>query len=194
MKKVISFFTVVVLSTFTYSAQAQEFEKGDGVISATIGFGSTISSGGFYTSSIPGIGVAFDYCVVDNLIDGNASIGVGGYFGISGSKWEQSYFDPIAGQQKTYGWKYTYIVPAAQGTFHYHVFDKVDFYGGLRLGFEVVTASEIGDFAGNTSSDAGSFYVGAVVGARYYFNDNWAALAELGYGIAYFNIGMSYRL
>ncbi len=31
------------------------------------------------------------------------------------------------------------------------------------------------------------------VGARYNFTDKFGALAELGWGIAYFNIGISYK-
>ena len=33
----------------------------------------------------------------------------------------------------------------------------------------------------------------AFVGSRYFFNDNIAAFAELGYGLAYLNIGGTYK-
>jgi hypothetical protein len=38
------------------------------------------------------------------------------------------------------------------------------------------------------------FAPGFFVGARYFFSPNWAAYAELGYTISFFNIGMSYKI
>ena len=64
------------------------------------------------------------------------------------------------------------------------------------MGFNLRTSSEYGPsnpaygYAPSGSGPAWSWFIGG----RYYFNRQFAALAEIGYGIAWFNIGIAYRL
>ena len=63
------------------------------------------------------------------------------------------------------------------------------------LGYDIASAK----FYGSEIYDLGASKVGGLVystflGARYYFNEKIAANAELGYGIATFHIGISYKL
>jgi hypothetical protein len=63
------------------------------------------------------------------------------------------------------------------------------------LGYDIVSSKETGDwplgttFTANSSSFAWSFFVGG----RYYFTDSFAVMAELGYGIAWLNIGVAFK-
>lgn len=151
---------------FIGSINAQEtFDKGTNVINLGLAFGHNL--GGF----IPGVGVEYDHCIVDGMIDGNASIGVGGYLGVGG------YRRTLIGEDKVSA----YMSYGARGSFHYQFFDDIDTYAGVIIG-----------------GRSGSFlpfdpYPSAFVGIRYYTSDSFAWFAELGSGVGYFNIGASFR-
>lgn len=90
--------------------------------------------------------------------------------------------------------KYTNFIIGARGSFHYPLVDNLDTYAGILLGYNVVSAKEIGTIpvGYNASSSSGIF--SGYVGARYYFTEQIGAMAELGTGIAYFNIGVAVKL
>jgi hypothetical protein len=58
-------------------AQDNVFAKNDIVVSAGLGFVNTIHTGSGWKTSFPPISLAGEYGIVDNLINGKASIGVG---------------------------------------------------------------------------------------------------------------------
>ena len=66
----------------------------------------------------------------------------------------------------------------------------------MMLGYNIVNSKAIGnlpiyyDYSVNASSFVWSIYVGG----RYYFTDSFAAMLELGYGIAWLNIGVAFKL
>ena len=63
------------------------------------------------------------------------------------------------------------------------------------LGYDINTWKETGTAFGNYGkSSYGGLVVPGFVGARYYFSDKFAGLAELGWGIAYFNIGIALKV
>lgn len=189
MKKVATLIICISLFGSLTKLSAQEFENGTNAAQATIGFPQLVGFGPAYTTTIPALGLAYDRGIIDGLINGNASIGVGGYFGVAGSKTE--YF---AGNQ-TYGYKYTYVLLGARGTFHYHFIDNFDTYAGILVGGQIVSSSYYGStfFGQNDAADSSGPLAGAFVGGRYYFTDSFAAVAELGYGVAVLNIGASFR-
>lgn len=169
------------------AAQTPTFEKGDKVLNLGIGFGSGIYTGGGYSSHTPALSGSFEVGVVDNVID-KGTIGVGGYLGYTSAKWEYAGND--------YGWRYSDLVIAARGSFHYPLVEKLDTYAGLALGFDVVSSKETGNWPGAATSSANSsgVYLSGFLGARYYFNDKVAGLVELGSGIAYLNLGVAFKL
>ncbi|MDX9727467.1 MAG: hypothetical protein RBT38_13890 [Bacteroidales bacterium] len=186
MKKFL-FSCIIFVMFFSTGAQAQNtFNKGDKVFNAGIGIGSNYYTGSYYTSKIPPVSASFEVGIKDNLFDEKSSIGVGGYAGFSGARWE--YYD--------WGYKYTNIVLGVRGAFHYQLVDKLDTYTGLLLGFNVVSAKEFGtigsgiDYSASTSGVAWSWYLGA----RYYFNEKFGLMGELGYGISYLTLGVSIKL
>ncbi len=191
MKKLAIILSSVLVLGLTSKVQAQEFEEGTNIINLSIGFGSGLYNGLGYSSTIPGVGVSFEHGIVDDVIWDGVNIGVGAYFGVSGSKFEVD--NPFTGT--TYGYKYTYIIPAARGAVHYSFVDGLDTYSGIHIGAQVVTSSEIGNVPPVAAgASKGGLYASGFIGARYYFTDNIAALVELGSGIAYFNLGLTYRM
>lgn len=189
-KKLISFVVLFICgASLTIGAQ-QIFSKGDKVVNVGLGIGSYYGGTG-YSSSIPPLSVSFEQGIIDGLLDGKGSIGVGGYLGYSANKWETS-----AGGD-TYGYKYSYMMLGARGAFHYHFVDKLDTYTGLMLGYNVVGSKYFGtDMGSNTpeASSASGIGYSAFVGARYHFNDKFAAYGEIGYGISALELGISIKL
>lgn len=193
MKKI----TVLALSLFfgSFSLAAQDvFDKSaPGVAQVTIGFPQVLGYGPTYKTTIPAIGLSYDHCIVDDLIDGNASIGVGGLFGIAGSRADYSY--SYFGGPSAYYYKYTYFVFGARGTFHYQLIEDLDTYAGVLIGGYAVSSSYEGPNVQNEpTADSGGPLAGGFVGARYYFSDSFSAVAELGYGVAVLNLGVAFRL
>jgi len=192
MKKVNLILTAAILlfAMVATNIQAQDatFGKGVKVVNLGLGLGSTLGGYG-YATEIPPISVSLDWGIIDELFNvENLSLGVGGYLGYSSNKWTWSGAD--------YGWRYTYVIPGVRGTVHYQLpVEKLDTYAGLMLGYNIVTHKEFGTWAGaNTySASASTAEFSAYAGARYYFTNSIAAFAELGYGIAYLNIGLSLK-
>lgn len=183
--KRITFLLVAMCFTTAMASAQNYFAKGAKVINATVGFGNSLYTGSGYTGKVPPIAASFEVGILDNVFDEKSSIGVGGYLGYTSAKWE------LGG----YGWRYSDFIIGVRGSFHYQLIDKMDTYTGLLLGYDIVRATEIGDhtlWSGSSALSSGlawSWYVGG----RYYFNDKFAGLVELGYGIAYFNIGLSIK-
>jgi hypothetical protein len=184
-------FVVLFICGASLTVGAQHiFSKGDQAVNLGLGIGSYYGGDG-YTGSIPPLSVSYEKGIIDGLLDGKGSIGVGGYLGYSANKWETS----INGD--TYGYKYSYMMIGARGAFHYQFVDKLDSYGGLMLGYNVVGSkyfgTDLGSYKPEASSASGIGY-SAFVGARYHFSDKFAAYGELGYGISALELGISIRL
>ena len=184
--KILSLSLVLALLIPFTITNAQIFDKGDIVINAGIGLGSTLHPlGSHYKTTIPPIFISGDYCLMEDLGPGN--LGVGGYFGFSGYKYDYNLHDWYV--------KYTDLIIGARGTYHFvDLVDRLDLYGGVLIGAEIVTHKysdeELEDYySANASGAAFSIFAGA----RYYFTDNFAAMAELGYGIAWLSIGVSLK-
>ena len=186
MKKI----TITLFAAFlalSLSAQDNTFLKGDKVASLAIGFG-----GGYYSaysngfSKTPFLSAAVDVGVVDGILD-VGSIGVGGYVGFASAKWNSDF---------GYGWKETNFIIGPRGTFHYPLVDKLDTYAGLMLAYHGVSWKQNGDWGGYTGYNGGSggIYFSGFLGARYYFTDSFAVMAEFGSGnLSLGNIGLSFK-
>jgi hypothetical protein len=170
---------VVFIASLSFGQMA--YKKGDQVINLGIGLGGFA---GVYGSG--GIAITGGY---ENAI--NENISLGGVVGYSSSSQ-----DVFAG----YGWKYTYILIGARGAYHVDLLHNpnIDTYGGVLLGYNIVSASETGTHPNNSfglySASASYLAIGVFIGGRYYFNPKWAVQAELGYGLGILNIGIAYKL
>jgi hypothetical protein len=184
MKKSILIISVALSICFLHvNAQQSMFKKGDVVVNATVGFGSVLFSGLGYVIGVPPLAVSAEYGILDKVID-KGSVGVGGYLGFSSYKYAPN----------DIGYRYNNIIIGARGVLHYPFVPKLDTYTGLMVGFNIESVNNIGTpFYPNPalgSRPAWSWFIGG----RYYFNNQFAALAELGYGIAWFNIGIAYKI
>lgn len=185
MKKLLLSLLVVALSLTQLKAQESTFSQGDKVINLGFGLGSTLYTGSFYKMGVPPLSASLEVGVKDGILD-KGSIGVGGYLAYSSYKWEYL----------GWGWKYSNFIIGARGNFHYPLLDNLDTYTGLLLGFNIASSKEFGnsvpgyDYNASTGGVVGAWFVGA----RYYFGDNFAVMAELGYGITYLNLGIALKL
>ncbi len=179
---------IVAFLAVNLVAQDNLLEKGEKVLNLGVGFG-----GGYYSaystnfSRIPLISAALDYGVKDGILD-KGSIGVGGYVGFMSAKWDSGL---------GYGFKETDIIVGARGTFHYPFLDKLDTYAGILLAYHIVNWTDTGTWPGGNATNVGSseVYFSGFVGARYYFNDKFAAMIEGGSGgLSVATIGISVKL
>lgn len=172
---------------FIISGNSQNtFNKGDKVVNLGVGLGNTLYIGSGYSSKTPPISATFEMGVKDELFDEKSSLGIGGYLGYSGATWEYL----------GWGWKYSNVIIGIRGVGHYQLWERFDTYSGILLGYDIVTTKEIGTIPGytnynkSTSGLAWSWFVGG----RYYFTEKFSGMLELGYGIAYLNLGVSMKL
>ncbi|MBW7845504.1 MAG: porin family protein [Bacteroidia bacterium] len=185
MKKLtLKLFTVVsLLAAGTFGASAQSYEQGSSQLNIGLGLGSTLSGAGFSTT-IPPIGISYEYGLKEK-------ISVGGYLGYAGSSNTVTY---PSGDWK---WNYNYIIIGARGSYHFATSDKLDPYAGVLLGYNAASTS-VTKPAGYTGPDitaasAGGLVYGFHLGARYYFTDKIGAFGEIGYGIAWLNLGLTMK-
>jgi hypothetical protein len=191
MRKIILTMLVAIMAASMLQAQGI-ISKGEKVANLGIGFGSYLGGSG-YSTTVPPISLSVEYGVKDGLLDGKASIGVGGYLAYSANKSESTIPDPTAAnpfQTTTFGFEYSYFIIGARGLFHYQFVDKLDTYAGLMLGYNAASSKSIGNNTGVAAS-VGGFSYSTFIGARYYFTPKWSAFAEIGYGIATIEIGIS---
>ena len=172
---------IVIIASFTLmqvNGQESTFKKGESVLNLGIGLGSSYYSG-FYTSRAPAISASYEVGVVDGVLE-KGSIGVGGYVGYASGKYSNY-------------WKTSNFLIGARGSFHYPLVDKLDTYTGLLLGYNVYSTKYYDAYYGGASASASSPALAWFAGARYYFSDNFAGMAEIGYGIAYLTLGVSLK-
>ncbi len=174
MKKTVSLFPILLMLAVVSPVAAQDvFDKGTNVINAGLGFGNIIRS---KSTFIVGVGVDFDHCIIDGLINGNASIGIGGYLGTGLADRTTSSTATISG--KTGG----FFDFGSRGTFHYQFVDNLDTYAGVAIGARV-----------GTYDSFSPSYPFVLAGARYYMTENFAWMAEVGGGGGFFKVGASFR-
>jgi len=94
-------------------------------------------------------------------------------------------------------WSYTNIIIGARASYHFYSKDKIDVYGGLMIGYNIVSSSYKANDGYNDyfrDSPSGSALIYSIFGgARYYFSDSFGAFAELGYGISNLTIGVTFK-
>lgn len=201
MKKIV---TILFLNAIISTVNAQEspFQKGTNVISAGIGIGSSIGSGYTNSTQSPGISVQFEHGVWD--IGGPGVISLGGYAGIKSFKYDYGttgYHYPEGYYNYSITQKWSYTVIGVRSAYHYNGInnDKFDLYGGLMLSYNILSYSYsdndpyYDDSFYNTGSYGSAVGFTAYAGGRYFFTERIGAYLELGYGVAYLNIGAAFK-
>jgi hypothetical protein len=184
MKKSLILFVAAVFSLAQLTAQESMFAKGDKVLTVGLGLGTTLYSGSYYKMTFPPFAGSFEVGVKDGVFE-KGSLGIGGGVGYTGYKYENA----------GWGYKYSNIIIAARGYLHYPLVKKLDTYTALTLGYNISSATEFGTYYGyDYDYSSGGFIWGFLVGGRYYLKDNFALLAELGYGVTYLTLGVAFKL
>jgi len=187
-------YSIVLLAcclAWSFPGRGQSFDIGDDVIGLTFGIGGHYSVyGPGYTSQSPAIGIHYEKGM--SWEAGPGVIGLGAYVGYKSLRFKR-YDYPVH-----FDYKWSYTILGARGAYHYEFLDNLDTYAGLLLAFNVVSRTDntYADTGYNSPGYAGSGSdVGLTlfIGGKYYFSDNFAALLELGYGIAYLNLGVAYK-
>ncbi|MBL7966610.1 MAG: hypothetical protein JNK09_06380 [Prolixibacteraceae bacterium] len=184
--KLKSLLLVIVFAMSYLVSNAQVVEKGEKILNLGVGLGTALYSGSGYTGSVPPISGALEVVIKDDLFDGNGAIGVGGYLGYAAYKWKYSGYD--------YGWKYSNIIVGPRGYLHYNLIEQLDTYAGVMLGYNIVSSKWYGSGSSIGDASSGGVIFSGFIGARYFFNEKVAAMAELGSGIAYLNLGVAIKL
>ena len=195
MKKTI----ILIAILFAWVSQAQ-ISQGNSLINAHIGFGLTTqasaNTGGAYgvnaslKTKVPPIGVSYEYAVQDNIT-----------VGAFGAYSSQQYVLSASGYSVTTDYSYMFFGGLANYHFGFIESDSFDVYAGLRLGYlsfstDTSTHDSNNNYYSNLNgtADISGMVFGGQVGARYFFSDNLAAHLMLGYGVSYFNLGLTYKL
>ena len=174
-----TFGKLFILALFAFASTNLEAQtpmtQGTKIVQAGIGLGGW---GGVYTSQTPIISGTFMMGIKDNLGPGNLS--VGGSVGIKKARWDN--------------WTYNYSFLMGRAAWHPHFVnsDKIDAYAGLSLGvYHLGWDAGDADFVEDLSTTAVAWSI--IIGGRYQFTENFGAYAELGAGLGWLNMGVSYK-
>jgi hypothetical protein len=218
MKKIISVFTaILVFLSLTITAQNKKnkntsssagdgskcFGAGTKVINLGVGF---LGAGyyrynrghGYSYRSSPAFSLSYEQGLPSKL--GPGYLGLGAYLGYKTASYRyDNYY--YKGDKYFYSHRWTYIFIAARAAYHPEplIFQKGEVYFGGVLGVRIQTYNYE-----NNSPDpdkdyyrasGGTVYPGysLFVGGRYYFTNSVGAFAEIGYGISYLTLGLSFK-
>ncbi len=182
MKKILFPLILLIISLSDAEAQVSSFMKGYKVLSLNGGISTNLFSGSYYVGKVPPVSAAMEFGIAGHILD-EGVVGIGPYIGYSTFKYE------YAGD----GWDYTCWIPGIKGTFHYPFADGFDTYAGMIAGYRYLQHKEIGDVEDKESYMKSRVTGAWFVGARYYFLETVAVMAEVGYGISYVNAGISFK-
>lgn len=172
------------------SVKAQNFVKGTNIVSAGVGLGSSILSYSGAKQS-PAISLQYERGIWD--IGGPGVVSLGGYLGFKSYKYSDKY------SSYNYSEKWRYTVIGVRSAYHYNGIkaDKLDVYGGIMLSYNILNYSYSDNGPSGGYSNKGSYGSNAgfslYAGGRYFVSKNLALLAELGYGVAYLNLGLALK-
>jgi hypothetical protein len=210
MKNFTKFIATLLASTvilFSIGAKAQNsFGVGTSAINLGVGFGYSFGYYGSSVSSTPVISGSYEYGAVRL---GPGTLGLGVQIGYQGASYSYSEYDPyyyyyygIPGGTYTYSYTWTTTLFGIRGMYHPDFVNgkKYDLYAGIQLSYDHVSSSfstndpYYSQYGGVANSSVGSsFYPYIIIGGRYYFTDNIGVWAELGYSLAYLNLGLSIK-
>lgn len=107
-----------------------------------------------------------------------------------------SYGQSFGAMGSSISWDVRYFALAATSAYHFAIEDQpeLDLFVGGSLGYFIVQSSSTSS-TGTVYGGSGSrLFFGAHGGARYWFKENIAGLAQLGVGASYLTIGLDFSL
>ncbi len=185
--KTIRWLVIVCLMLTSVQLVAQAPGKGSKIFNLGFGIGATLYNGKYWDNLLPPISVSGEYIIEDKVLD-KGSIGVGGYLGFARYKYAEKW------QGYEWGWNYSNVIFGPRGIFHYPLDEHFDTYAGVLMGYNLVFTREFGDFHGANTAKGNSLLWSWYVGGRYQVSPDLGVMMELGYGIAWLNVGLSLKM
>ena len=189
MRLIVLVVAVAIITSAQSSVKAQAFQNGDMV--ANIGAGFGWYGYGYGATSLPALSLSIEKGIKD--IENIGPLSIGGIVGFKHASYAWS---------SVYDYSWNDFIVAARGAIHYDLLknEKVDTYGGVAIGLRAQSYSHyswvppygIDDYEKRTSTTIHPLFA-FYLGGRYYLTDNLAAFGELGYGLGYLTIGISYK-
>jgi len=146
---------------------------------------------------IPPLSVAVDFGNEFDLGNGKSlPLSYGGIFSIYKTEYSYNYYY----NSSNYVWSYTYIVVGARAALHLNKYlniknKNVDLYSGLMVGYNIVSYEKPKGWNYDSYDTKDSYLVtDFFAGARYFFSPSLAGFAELGYGVEWLKLGLSFKL
>jgi hypothetical protein len=162
--------------------------------SFSIGLGVPAISNYDYSSRSPALTAIYEYGFSDKL--GIGYVGGGALLSFAGSDYDYRYLDtPFTSE-------YNYVVIGPRAAYHFDMVEitgdsfwsNIDVYGGMFLGIRFQSYKYTNHSNGSEQEDNKSKLATDIfTGIRYSFHDQIGAFAELGYGVAYLNLGVNIR-
>ncbi len=188
MKKQLALVVVILIATL--SSFGQVVSKNNHFASAFIGLGGNINTYSNYGLLIPPVGVQYEVIVTDK-------IGIG-HIGVSGiASYAASSYHYISYYHSTYH----HFTFGARGAYHFDltevfddpIFNKIDAYAGLVVGMNFRVETTTDDY--HTPEPSKLYPLADLsIGGRYFFNDNLAVMAELGFNAYFLSLGITMKL
>ena len=159
------------------------FEAGNQVLNLGIGVGSGSNYSRKQTGGTASVSPAINLSYERGLLAiGPGVLGAGAFVGYQGATYNLS-----GGEQ----WKYTDVLLAVRGAFHYPVLPELDAYAGLGVGLRYSRAAYEGNTSAPGAGSGAKLAPGIFVGGRYYLLSNFGVFAELGYDQTYLKVGLT---
>jgi hypothetical protein len=205
---------IVLLNVSTSSAQngknnassnaagAHCFDGSSKVLNLGVGFGGSYyhynRGHGYSYRQTPAFSLTYEQALKEKA--GPGFIGLGGYLGYQTARYRYDYgYD---NNNYYYQHRWNYIVLAVRGAYHLDVLntEKAELYFGAIAGLRIQTykyeTNDDGPFRYQNRETGGSVYpaLSLFVGGRWYFKPNIGLFGEVGYGISYLTLGLSFKL
>ncbi|MCX7727997.1 MAG: hypothetical protein N2203_00855 [Bacteroidia bacterium] len=196
--KVLTNILLLTTTLFTSKINAQVFSKGSGILNLGIGLGGYVRYWGHGYSSTPYFNAAFDYGVYQFENEQKLSVGVGGFIGYKSvwyewiTTWRDKNGNWHIDQPVKSTWTYTYI--GFRPSLNYSFNDKAMVYSALNIGYSILNHRYSDPTYYSSTSYGSSLGWGLLVGGRYFFSNSFAVFGEIGWGMSYLNLGVSFKL
>ena len=173
----------------SFPASGQVFNRGDNLVAAGISCGSGM--GNFdANSSSPGYSITYELGYSN--LDGPGVLGLGAYLG------HKSFTNTGTMGNSPYSQEWSYTVIGFRANYHYQglkSLSKLDPYGGLMVSYNAVeyTFSSPDGIVDPSGDYNGNLGLSLYAGGRWFFTKNFAAFAEVGFGVSNLTVGACYK-
>jgi hypothetical protein len=184
------------------SKSALAFDESTSILNLGIGIGSRHYFGygfGYNANRTPAFSISFEKPLSKKL--GPGFLGIGAYVGFQHASYRyDNYF--FRNERYYYQHNYNYWYLAARGVYHPDalIWEKAEIYFGLMIGLRFQNYK----YTSNNPDPDSRLYMQShsnvyptysfLAGARWYFANRAALFGELGYGITYLTLGVSFKL